>query len=52
VRRETTSPNFATYLFDDGPDVWKALLVVYSRPSISANHAVKFCMGPGLDLWV
>jgi hypothetical protein len=52
VRSEMTSPSFAAYLLDDGPDVRKAMLVICTRPTIPAHHAVKFCMGPCLDLRV
>jgi hypothetical protein len=52
VRSMTTSPRFATYLLDDGPDVREALFVIRTGPSISADHAVEFCMGPGLNLGV
>jgi hypothetical protein len=52
VRSETQSPGFAAYLLDDGPDIREALFVICTGPSISADHAVKFCMGPGLNLWV
>jgi hypothetical protein len=43
--------NFVAYLLDDGSDVRKALLVLCTWPTISANHAVKFRMGSGLNFW-
>jgi hypothetical protein len=52
VRSEVMLLSFAAYLLDDGPDIWKAMLIICARPTISANHAVKFSMGPCLDLRV
>jgi hypothetical protein len=45
-------PNFAAYLLDDGPGVREVLLVFCTRPSISAEHAVKLRMGASLNFWV
>ncbi len=44
--------SFATYLLDDSPDVGKALLVLSTRPTISANNTVKLRMGSSLNFWV
>ncbi len=43
---------FATYLLDNGPYVRKALLILCSRPTVLANHLVKFCMSASLDFWM
>ncbi len=43
---------FAAYLLDDGPDVRKALLILCSRPIVSANHLIKFGMSASLDFWM
>jgi len=43
--------SFVAYFLDDRSDVRKALLVLCTWPTISANHAVKLRMGPGLDIW-
>jgi hypothetical protein len=43
---------YVVYLLDDGSDVRKVLLVLCTWPTISANHAVKFRMGSGLNFWV
>jgi hypothetical protein len=52
VEKETINDRgFVAYLLDDGSDVRKALLVLCTWPTISANHAVKFRMGSGLNFW-
>ena len=43
---------FAAYLLDDGPDVRKTLLILCTRPIVSANHLVKFGMSASLNLWI
>jgi hypothetical protein len=43
--------SFLAYLLDDGSDVREALLILCARPTVSANDAVKFRMGPGLNFW-
>ena len=52
MRSQTRYHRDSVYLLDDGSDVWKALLVICTWPTVSANHAVKFSMGPRLNLWV
>ena len=50
--RATNLPIFAAYLLDDGPDVWKALLILRTRPIVPADHLVKLCMSASLDFRV
>src|SRR5260221_13828330 len=50
--RETKPPTFASYLLDDRPDVRKTLLILCTRPIVSANNIVEFCMSASLDLWI
>lgn len=52
IEKETINgQSFAAYLLDNGSDVRKGLLVLCTWPAISTNHAVKFCMGSGLNFW-
>jgi hypothetical protein len=52
IEKETINGrSLVAYLLDDGSDVRKALLVLCTWPTISANHAVKFRMGSGLNFW-
>jgi hypothetical protein len=50
--RSETGNGRVSYLLDDGLDIRKALLVLCTRPGISANHAVKLRMSSGLNFWV
>jgi hypothetical protein len=53
IEKETINGrSFVAYLLDDGSDVRKVLLVLCTWPAISTNHAVKFRMGSGLNIWV
>jgi hypothetical protein len=52
VRSHSDITRVSAYLLDDGSDVWKTLLVIWTRPTISADHAVEFSMGPRLNLRV
>jgi hypothetical protein len=52
IEKETINGrSFVAYLLDDGSDVREVLLVLCTWPTISANHAVKFRMGSGLNFW-
>jgi hypothetical protein len=50
-KRETKLSTFA-YLLDDRLDVRKALLILCTRPTVSANNIVEFCMSASLDFWI
>ena len=51
-KREAKLLSFIAYLLDDGPDVRKTLLILRSRPIVSANHLVKFGMSASLNFWI
>ncbi len=51
-KREAKSLSFIAYLLDDGPDVRKTLLILCTRPIVSADHLVKLCMSASLDFRV
>jgi hypothetical protein len=48
-KRETELSSFAVYLFDDGTDVRELLFIRCTRPIVTANHLVEFCMSASLD---
>ena len=50
VRNQTQYRRVSEYLLDDGSDVWKPLLIICTRPTVSADHTVEFSMGPSLNL--
>lgn len=45
-------PNLAAHLLNDSPDVRKPVLVLCSRPEVSADHVVKFFMCASLNFWM
>jgi hypothetical protein len=53
IEKETINgrSSFSAYLLDDGSDVRKVLPVFCTWPTVSANDAVKFRMGSGLNFW-
>ena len=44
-----TNSSFTACLFNDGADVRKLLLILCTRPIVTANHLVEFCMSASLD---
>ena len=49
---EVETISFVAYLLNDCPDVRKALLVLSTRPIVSANHLVKLCMSTSSNFWM